>query len=78
MGDGGIGQGRLPGGMTPEWSPNVGIRAERGTESMGTVGMQAVVRFQAEGLSRARRCDRVETDGKPGVLVWRLCLCGKR
>ena len=52
MGDGGVGQRRLPGGMTPKLRPNVGTRAEQATESMWVAGMQQVVLLYAEDLGK--------------------------
>lgn len=52
MGDGGTGQGSLPGGMTPEPDPKVRIRLVRATECVWEAKMQVMTLLHAEDLGK--------------------------
>lgn len=53
MGDGGAGQGKLPGGMTSELSPNAGIGVGHATESVWAAGMQLGCSSMLKTLEKA-------------------------
>lgn len=52
VGDGGVDQRRLPGGMTPKLRPHVGMRVGHATEGVWVAGMQQVVLLHAEYLGK--------------------------